>query len=350
MNEIIYGIVSGVNTVGSVTMAVISVIAEVLSIIKTVSPRSTIGKRMLWICVLIVATSTLMGLFYGNSLTKVPDVIGYTIEDAHRKLSDVELKYNLSTDTGTYVTEQSINPGEIVKKGTEVRLSTKDISTNNDVVSNFEEKIQAEYGKLALSFYDVEIILRNGNETISCFGPNLCEYSVVDACLYNAENNIKYNSVVVQNGFLIFPKIPKGINFELTVLIDGYKKISETDICLSAENMKDGVFNLSIGIINNNKEFGLAHAFQVIDENDKALGNVELQIKWANDDYWYGDYFTDTHGIFEHTIWINTDMNVDICVVNPFGDGCDYYSSAPIYKYQTGDSPTNSKVVIKRGG
>lgn len=350
MRQIVYQLVRHFDLVGRMLITILSAATNLIGLKKLCSQVETVGKKEVWIYVLVVSLFVFASFFWSVCLTEVPDVIGHTYENATRIIADAGLKYELFSNDGLYVVKQSIAPGTIVNRWTQIDLTVEEISASDKVISEFEKKIGAEYGTLSINLHEIEVLFKDERGTVAYFGPQINNAKILDAYLYQEEYCVKYSDYTIENEVLAFKRIPIGIEFKLNVLADGYEEVSGKKISISSEHINDGVYQLRFGLIKRNEELGLASSFRVADENGNFLENVDLQIKWEHEDMWYGYYRTDRDGCLEYMIWLEHDQVADVCVVNPFGNGIDYCCKVNLHKYISGDMVDNDIIIISKNG
>lgn len=350
VREIVYQIVRDVGLIGQVVLTIVSGTADLIAILGLLRGERIVSKKIAWSCMVVISTLVCAGSIYGYFLSEVPDVTGYAYEDAIRKIAHADLKYDLLSADGLYVKEQAIAPGTIVYKGAQIDLITEEISSSDKVISEFEDMINADYGTLALNLHEIRILFKDEHRTVTYFGPKIDAISIIDAFLYQDEYCVKYNDFVVKDNLLIFNRIPKGIEFKLTVLAEGYEEVSDKAVSVSSEHTENDVYELHFGLMGRKEEFGLASSFRVVDERGNFLEDVDVQIKWEHENMWYGYYNTDRDGCLEYMIWLGHDQMADICVVNPFRNGVDYHCKVNLHKYISGDMVDDDIIIVSKSG
>lgn len=364
MREIILDLLLRTDDTVNFMILLLSAITGVLSFLKEIHILSNEGKRKktkspnkgVWACIFIVSLIVCMGALTRSKLTRVPDVVGKTYNDATHILSDHHLKYTLVVDNGLYIVEQIPSAGTPVLKGEKIELIAEPIGTNPEVREKWENSIHAEYGNVAVSFKDQEITLvGEDGETISCFGAKISDFKVAEAYLFESDSGVKYDDYNVENGALIFRRIPQGVNFTLYVRLEGYKE-DDTEIMLSSQNMVEGTFSFSWGMEKINDSIVLPATFYVANASKSKMtdveymGNVKLWVRWPYSDSWRGDYYTNADGRFGNTILINKDCRIGVKIIDPFDNGKDYECGVNLYAMEMGKAIDNEIIFLNKDG
>ena len=130
MKEILFNINTVTWSIAEVISAVTafgSAIATVHSII-TYKKKNSKQNNYIKICLLTIGFIFAIAVFsiarYCINLSEVPDVIGLYYSDACSLIAQRELRYSTIKEYNEYavVVEQSIEPGQIVEKKTEITL------------------------------------------------------------------------------------------------------------------------------------------------------------------------------------------------------------------------------------
>lgn len=360
MQETIFKLLLTIDDVDNTVVLIISTVVGIISILQEIHSlrdnEQRKKRRRLWSCILIVSILVIIGTITRKNLVTVPSVVGYTYEDAKHVLCNHELKYTLVVDKGLYVTEQSPIASTAVKKGTVVELTTKPIGNNPEVISAWEGYINAEYGRLAVRFKNQDIkLIGSKGDTINCFGYQISDFKVKEAYLLEEKSGVEYHNYSIEEGILLFENIPKGIEFTLYVLLDGYEE-AETKVKLSSQNMVEDTFSFSWGMIRSDMETAYPTTFYVANaENSTAmnidyLANAKLMVQWPYENYWYGDYATNEGGCFEYGILINKDQKIRVTVINPFNNGVDYECEVTLYVPVMGEPMNNDIIFLNKDG
>lgn len=339
----------GITLTQSVITTLITAISGIITIIVYYQgeKRSKKNKLIATMIIAVVALLIIAGAWYHEFLTKVPDVVGKPYENAQRLLDDASLNYNVSPQGDLYILEQSPAAGEIVTKGTKISLTLGDILTDEEWIRQFEERINAQFGTLKVKLKATEAELRDGANVIACFGPSIDTPVISEAYLLQNEYLVKYTHYTIEDNILVFERIPMGITFDLTLLVDGYKETT-IDVCLTSENMVDKVFTQTLSILPIERELSCATYFRVANSNGKFMNDVQVDIKWGYDEMWHGRYKTNRDGRFEYDIWIMEDQTLGVCLIDPFGNGSDSYCQVSLHKLKTGDSSGGDVIIVSK--
>lgn len=349
----LYSFLYDISVSGSVIITCIAGIADIITVVVYFAANGSnktehsniIGKKFVVIGIILLSFLVIAGAWYHEFLTKVPDVVTKPYENAQRLLDDSSLKYNISPQDDLYVLEQSPAAGEIVPKGTEITLKLGDIRTDPEWIRQFEERINAKFGTLKVRLRATEVELRDGANVIACFGPTIDAPVISDAYLLQNEYLVKYTHYTVEDNVLVFERVPIGITFDLTLLVDGYQETT-FDVCLTSENMVDKVFTQTLGIIPTEGELSPATYFRVADANRKFMSDVQVDIKWGYNEMWHGRYKTNDDGRFAYDIWLMEDQLLDVCLIDPFGNGVDSYCQVSLHKLKPSDSPGGDIIIV----
>ncbi len=287
----------------------------------------------------------------GNYLVCVPDVTGTLYEDARHVLIENRLKYSLLVDNGIHVISQTPEAGDIVVPGTVVVLTVEETKSSTEALQLFEKKMNvSQRGTLKVSFYETKAKLESGGDFIDCFGPSLKSFDVVDAYLQHEADVVKYCDYTIEDDALVFRNIPIGIEFTLCIQLSGYEAIQIETIQLTSLNTVNGVFNPKFGVTSLQSAFMPTTAFRVADARGNFLRDVDIQIKWPWSDMWYGNYPTNKDGRFPYCIWCETDLILDVCIVNPLKDGSDRYCSVALSRWHNDSMVDDAIVFITQNG
>lgn len=309
-----------------------------------------------WKTIGLVALAVTFGLvalvtYVGQNLVEVPDVKGYLYEDARHMLVDSNLKYSVLVDNGIYVKEQEPEAGTIVAPGTTVKLTVSQTSCSEEAITYFESEINAtDFGNLSVRFYEALVKVVDGAETLRCFGPDFSDFTVAEAYLLQNDYGVKYCDYSIEDGLLTFKDIPTGVEFTLYILLDGYEETKCDGIMLSSVNMVDKTFQLHLGLMKDNLEYMPSASFRVVDSEGHFLENVDLLIKWSWSDIWYGDYSSNEDGSFPYVFWLDENLSLDVCVVDPLGDGVEYNCTVTLRKYQVGHIVNDDIIIVSKNG
>lgn len=276
----------------------------------------------------------------------VPDVVGHTYQNACNILSDNQLKYNLILDNGVYVMEQNPVAGTEVEIGTMIELKTEPIGNNPDVRQQWINDMQiVDFGNIEIRFRNTITMLYEESRQVECFGPNIDKFEVQDAYLLEKTTGVEFHDYVVENDALIIKDIPQGIEFQLHIMLDGYEEI-ESDIEVSANNMVDGTFHLTQGLINKDADIAYPTTFYVHDKNNNPLSGVKLWVMWEGmDNYWTGDYYTKDDGKFQYEIWINKDQKAKVKIFNPFENEKEYECDVTLRRPEV-EQPNDNEIIF----
>lgn len=119
---------------------------------------------------------------------------------------------------------------------------------------------------------------------------------------------------------------------------------------LSSINMVDNTFQLHLGLTKDNLEYMPATSFRVADSEGRFLENVDFLIKWSWSDMWYGGYSSTQDGSFPHVFCLDKNQSLDVCVVDPFGDGEEYNCTVTLRKYQVGQTANDDVIIVSKNG
>lgn len=116
MDSILRFLVSLDDMIG-VAATIISVVSGIVAIVAEVRGGKEQRKRSwVWNGIIFVSILVIVAAIIKRNIVEVPDVVGYTYQDACHVLSSQELKYSLVVDNGLYVTEQTPLAGTVVKE------------------------------------------------------------------------------------------------------------------------------------------------------------------------------------------------------------------------------------------
>lgn len=355
MREMFLKTILGVdNTINTVAM-ILSFVSGILAVVAEFSIHS---KKSGWVVKLIIIVSIIViaCTFVRKNIVQVPNVVGKTYQDACNILSNNELNYNRVIDKNFYVMEQEPIAGTIVKKNSRVEVVTKPIGNDEEVKRLWEESLNVDYGNIAITFEDTNIILGDMGRTVQCFGSVLKNYTVKEAYLIEETVGVEYHDYVLEDSVMIFKNIPKGIPFELIVWLDGYEEVKK-EVILSSQNTINDTYSFPYAMIRDDDEMKLSTTFYVADGdkstmNDvKYLADVQLGVQWSEKETaWGGDYYTDQKGRFAYNIMISKDQNVRVKLWDPFGNKTDYECELTLYAPRIGEFLVQSIIFVKRDG
>lgn len=331
----------------------ISAAGSLVSIISAVISKKHDEKKpvIIWIALAVVFILVALVTFVGHNLVETPDVVGYLYEDARHVLVESNLKYSVLVDNGIYVEAQEPEAGTIVAPGTTIKLTVGQTSSTEEAIAYFESEINAtDFGSLEVQFYEAQVQIMDGANIIRCFGPDFYDITVAEAYLLQEDYGVKYCDYSINDGMLVFNDIPTGIDFTLYILLDGYEEARCKDIMLSSINMVDDTFHLNLGLTKDGCEYMPATSFRVADESGQFLSGVKLEVKFPWKDIWYGDYPSTEDGSFPYVFWLDQNQTVEVCMIDPLGNGQDYYCTVTLRKYQSGDIADDSVIIISENG
>lgn len=351
MKEIIYSFLLMLDEATNTGAMIISIVSGVIAIVVEIRKHKAEQKgSWIWKCIIIVSILVILGTITRKNLTEVPDVVGYTYEDAKGILVKYELKYNLVVDKGLYVVEQNPVARTPVRKGTKVELSTERNGNNAELRDGWKGSLNGGYGNVAITFKDMDIVLMDEGQTLECFGPQITNYNVERAFLVEETSGVEYHDYAIEDNIMIFKDIPKGITFKLYVLLSGYEA-AETDVIISSQNTVKDTYSFTFGITKSNEDVRTPSTFYVANGNSSTIGKVDympeikMWVMWPDNYAWRGDYFTDESGQFEYSIRINDDKKIKVQLFNPFGNGKDYECEVELRAAVVGE-PVDSDIIF----
>lgn len=331
-------------------VTIIAIAGGIMAIVfELKKPKEDKKKKWIYKCIIVVSILVIISTVIRDKITKVPSVVGRTYQDACNILSRYELGYNLVLDNGVYVVEQNPDAGTIVEKNTKVELYTEPIGNNPEVRAEWEKNLNVDFGNIAISFMDKDIILTDEGKTKACYGTIVDEYKVKYAYLLEEVSGVEYHDYIIEDGVMIFEHIPQGIEFELYVMLEGYE-LENTKVTISSQNMVEGTYSFKLSIIKTDMEMLLPTTFYVANSEDSTIMNVnymsdiKLWVQWLDEPMWSGDYYTTEDGNFEYSILINKDRKIKVLILNPFGNGMDYECEVTLYAPKIGE--VNPKDII----
>lgn len=333
---------------------ILSLVSGILAIAAEFGIRS---KKHGWLIKLIIIVSILVVVctLVRKNIAQVPNVVGKTYQDACSILSNSGLNYNLVLDNGVYVMEQEPVAETIVKRNFQVELMTEPIGNNPEVKRIWEESLGVTYGNVAITFRDTNIILEDSSGTVQCFGNILKDYTVKKAYLLEETVGVEYHDYILEDNVMVFKNIPKGISFELIVLLDGYEE-AKTGVAISSQNAQDGTYRFTWAMMSDHTAQLLPTIFYVADgdkstiSNVKYLSDVQLWVQWPDETTWWGAYYTNREGKFPYAICINKDQKIRVQVNNPFGNGKEYECEVTLYTPKEGEANPKSIIFVKKNG
>lgn len=354
MREIFLRTIFAVDDTMNTVAMILSLVSGILAIAAEFGIRS---KKHSWIIKLVIIVSILVVActLVRKKITQVPDVVGKTYQDACIILSNNGLSYNLILDNGVYVMEQEPVAGTIVEKHSQVELMTEPIGNNPEVKRMWEESLEVAYGNVAITFRDTNIILADAGGTVQCYGNILDNYKVKKAYLLEETVGVEYHDYILEDNAMVFKDIPKGIPFQLIVLLDGYEE-AKTEVTISSQNAQDGTYHFTWEMMSDHAEQLLPTLFYVADgdkstiSNVKYLSDVELWVQWPEEIAWWGKYCTNKDGKFPYEIWINKDQKIRVRINDPFGNGKEYECEVTLYTPKLGEANPKSIIFVKKNG
>lgn len=331
----------------------ISAAGSLVAIISAVISKKHDEKKPVFIRIALAVLFLLVALvtFVGKNLVAVPDVVGYLYEDARHVLVESNLKYSVLVDNGIYVEAQEPEAGTIVAPGTTIKLTVGQTSCSEEAIAYFENEINAtDFGCIAIQFYEAQVKIMDGSNTIRCFGTDFSDFTVAETYLLQEDYGVKYCNYSIENGKLLFSDIPTGVEYTLYILLDGYEEAVCDGIMLSSINMVNDTFSLNLGLTKDDLEYMPATSFRVADASGKFLSGVKLEVKFPWKDIWYGDYPSTEDGNFPYVFWLDQNQTVEVCVIDPLGNGQDYYCTVTLKKYQSGDIADDAVIIVSENG
>jgi len=356
MKETFFKIILSVDETVNVVVMIISIVSGIAAIVSEIRMHKE-QKKNTWIlkCIVIVSILTIACTVARRNITEVPNVVGKTYQDACNILSSNGLNYNLVLDNGVYVMEQNPVAGAVVEKDSQVELITQPIGNNPEVKDIWVGSLGVDYGNVAITFKDTEIILENDGKTAECYGPIITDYTVKKAYLLEENVGVEYHDYTIEDGVMIFRNIPQGIHFQLIVLLEGYEE-AKTEVVVSSQNMVDGTYHFTWGITSSNMDMLLPTTFYVADaskstiENVVYMSDVKLWVQWSGEIAWRGDYFTNTDGAFQYSILINKDQKIKVRILNLFDNGDDYECEVTLYAPKFGEPNPKDIIFLNKDG
>lgn len=356
MKELLYGFLFSANEIFNVGFTTISIVSGICAIVAEIRRYNHIGKGSWFFKLIIfVAMLVVLGTLVKSNLTSVPDVEGHTYENACNILSDYGLKYSLVAEEGTYIVEQNPSKGTIVEKGIKVELRTASIGNNPEVRKKWEYTLNVDFGNIAVSFEEKIIELSNGDETVECIGTPITNYEVLQAYLLEEKSGVEYHEYIIKDGTMIFEHVPKGIEFQLYILLNGYEE-ETIEVIISSENAVENTFSFNCILTKKDNAMLIPTTFYVANEDGSSImevnymSDVKLWVQWPNDYSWRGDYFTDESGSFSDSIWINVDQTVKVQIIDPFNNGVDYECEVTLYAPRIGEVNPKDIIFINKDG
>ncbi len=349
----LYKLLYWISTFGGGIITWISLASSLLAVLGAISSKKkeNVGSFRAWTILSITGIFVTITTLSGHMLVKIPDVTDIYYEDARRILVDSNLKYTVLPDTGLYVLEQNPSANEIVPQGTIVELTVGQTSSSKESIAYFESAINAtDFGNLSVQFYESLVKVVDGADNLRCFGPDFSDFTVAEAYLLQNDYGVKYCDYSVENGLLTFEDVPTGVEFTLYILLDGYEEAKCDGIMLSSINMIDKIFRLHLGLTKDNLEYMPSSSFRVVDSDGRFLEDVNLLIKWSWSDIWHGDYSSNKDGCFPYVLWLDENQSLEVCVVDPFGDGTEYNCTVTLRKCQVGHIANDDVIVVSKNG
>lgn len=356
MKEVLRNLFFSEINIVDMIFTILSLVSAVIGIVQEVSTnRKKEQRSWIWKIVILISVVVLVNNFIKINFAEVPDVRGYSYENACEMLSERGLRYSLEVDNGRYVTDQMPVAGDVVRRGEEVVLITENIGNNKEVISRWEESINAQLGQVQVCIESNEITLLSNGKTVECVGEKVDNYKVLNAYLIEENSGVIYDDYKIEDAKVVFENIPKGINFQLYLLLDGYEEFT-SEVCISSQNSIDGNLVINCVIDKVGEEMVLPTFFYVADgdystpNNVRYLSNVKLWVDWTGNNMPRGDYYTNQDGRFEYMIVIDEDRVVVATIHNPFGDGVDYECELTLYAPAIGEANNQSIIFLKRDG
>lgn len=356
MKEIFFKIILSMDETVNMVVMVISIVSGIAAIVAEIHvKREQKINAWIWKCIIIASILVIACTIARRNITEVPNVVGKTYQDACHILSDNGLNYNLVRDNGVYVMEQNPVAGTVVEKDSFIELITQPIGNNPEVKKEWETSLGVDYGNVAITFKDTELILAEEGKTKECYGPIITDYTVKKAYLLEETVGVEYHDYVIEDGVMIFKNIPQGIHFQLIVMLDGYEE-ARTEVVISSQNMVDETYSFTWGITSNDSEMLLPTTFYVADatkstiEDIGYMSGVKLWVQWPGKIAWRGDYFTNTDGEFPYSILINENQTVKVSILDPFDNGVDYECEITLYAPKFGESNPQDIIFLKKDG
>lgn len=347
--DYIFSINDGLNVIIGAIAAIIAVI-NLISIFcrkgdKGKNPTMSIKhKTIILICLIFLISINALSYF----CTRVPDVTEKTYEDAVRILSDSGLRYSLDNNNNKmYIDSQDPKAGSIVRRNTKVSLTTKEVSSNPEIIKSIETKIGAEYTTFTANLFEQDIAYydQDGNKE-GCAGLPIADPVIRDAYLIMDEHNIKYDKYYALEGnSLIFSNIPKGMKYTLHIELEGYSEIKGPTFLLGDVNdraTKDGrINNCRISTPKNNSQFMPVAGLRVFSEDGTPVESAEVIVDWYRDGVG-SVFYTDKDGALPLTVSIDRDITIPVSVEYPADSGNIFKTEAQM-RY---DKEQNLDVVI----
>ncbi|MGN0513617.1 MAG: PASTA domain-containing protein [Lachnospiraceae bacterium] len=286
---------------------------------------------------------------------QVPNVVGYTYQNACYILSNYGLKYNLIADKGEYVVEQSLIEGTSVEKGTEIELITRPIGDNAEVRSKLEQALEVEYGNVEITFEDTNLSVTKDGEVLKCTGTKIHDFEVLEAYFIEEKSGVEYHDYTIKDGIMIFNNIPIGIEFKFYILLKGYEERKE-NIVLKSQYMQEDKLDIRVYMTKFNAKrmspatFYVADAQSSTPRNVNYMSDVKMWILWPNTSSWCTNYKTNEDGEFEYQININKEQKIRVKISNPFGNGNDYECEVTLRELEVGFSMNSDIIFLNEDG
>ena len=352
--DYIFSINDGIKIIISAIMSVIAVI-DLISIFyrkgeqtknATISVKQ---KVIILVCLLLLIGMAALSYF----CTRVPDVREKTYEDAVRILSDSGLRYSLDNNKNKmYIDSQDPNAGSIVRRNTKVSLTTKEVSSNPEVIKSIETKIAAEYTTFTANLFEQDIAYYDldGNKE-GCAGLPIENPVIEDAYLIMDEHNIKYDKdYKVEGNSLVFSNIPKGMKYTLHIELEGYSEIKDPTFLLGDVNdraTEDGrINNCRIATPKNNSQFMPVAGLRVFSEDGTPIESAKVTIDWYRDGVG-SVLYTDKDGALPLTVNTDREITIPISVEYPADSGNTFKTEAQM-RYDKEQNP--DVIIVKRDG